>query len=80
MHIQPNKVVSKEIPHNDHAASTFTVSDINGLRKNIHKTRVLPPNPTNINEVHTLIDMEKKVTTIIQECCFYELMMKIKMY
>lgn len=65
MHIQPKKVVLKEIAHNDHAASTFTVNDINRLRKNIYKARksVLPPNPTNINEVHTLIDTERIITT-----------------
>jgi len=65
MHIQPKKVVLKEIAHNDHAASTITVNDINRLRKNYYKAHksVLPPNPTNINEVHTLIDTEKIITT-----------------
>lgn len=65
MHIQPKKVVFKKITHNDHAASTFIVNYINRLRKNIYKARksVLPPNLTNINEVHTLIDTEKIITT-----------------
>jgi len=62
MYIQPKKVVLKEIAHNDHTASTFTVSDINRLRKNIYKARksVLLPTPT---EVHTLFDMEKIFNT-----------------
>jgi len=38
MHMQTKKVVLKEIAWNDHAASTFTVSDINRLRKKIYKT------------------------------------------
>jgi hypothetical protein len=40
MHIQLKKVVLKEITHNDHAASIFTVNDINRLKKNIKLVKV----------------------------------------
>lgn len=39
----------------------------------MHKTSksVLPSNSTNINEVHTIINMEKIVTIILSESHFY---------
>jgi len=64
LHTRPKKIILKEIAQND-ASSYLNVVDIKRLRNNMYKSRakVLPPNPTDINEVHQYINATEINTT-----------------
>lgn len=67
LNTRPKKIILKEIAQND-ATSYLNVHDIKRLRNNMYKYRakVLPPNPTNINEVHQYI-AGAKIKTVRNE-------------
>jgi hypothetical protein len=64
LHTRPKKIILKEISQNA-ASSYLNVVDIKRLRNNMYKSRakVLPPNPTDINEVHQYINATEINTT-----------------